>query len=240
MFYLDVSRSRSVRNCTVRHRSTWSSRPAMGRSHPEAHVPRFGRRKIPHVFTAIAASILALASCFAAPIPAQAAQLLSLVILPDQGESAIYDFVNSATNSIDVTIYELRDTTSGQRPVAKQKRRGNVPVIFDSQHASIDGAGLQRADRWRSGRGLSSTSIRLHPPEDDHRRRHVVLHQHRQLRHDVLLDLPGLRRLRHDTTDVSAIRRCSTPTTRTPRSPRPTAPTWSGRRPPTRRRSSAP
>jgi hypothetical protein len=33
------------------------------------------------------------------------------VILPDQGENAIYNFVNSATSSIEVTIYELKDTT---------------------------------------------------------------------------------------------------------------------------------
>jgi predicted component of type VI protein secretion system len=74
-------------------------------------VPRFGMRMIPRARTAIAASILALAGCLAATAPARAASSLSLVILPDQGENAIYNFASSATSSINVTIYELKDTT---------------------------------------------------------------------------------------------------------------------------------
>jgi phosphatidylserine/phosphatidylglycerophosphate/cardiolipin synthase-like enzyme len=63
----------------------------------------------------------------------------SLVVLPDQGESGIYNFVNSATQSIDITIYELRDTTLVNDLIAKQQAGVTVRVIMDGQHTSIDG-----------------------------------------------------------------------------------------------------
>ncbi|MDH6133760.1 hypothetical protein P3T37_003158 [Kitasatospora sp. MAA4] len=84
--------------------------------------------------TAAAAALVPVSAAHAA------AGTYSLVILPDQGESAIYNFVNSATKSIDVTIYELRDTTLVNDLVAKEKAGVAVRVILDSQHSSIDGA----------------------------------------------------------------------------------------------------
>ncbi|MDF3288054.1 putative Ig domain-containing protein [Streptomyces silvisoli] len=74
------------------------------------------------------------------PTIAHAASAYSLVILPDQGESAIYDFVNSATKSIDMTIYELRDTTLVNDLVNKEKAGVQVRVILDAQHTSVNGA----------------------------------------------------------------------------------------------------
>ena len=91
-------------------------------------MPRIGMRTIPHARTAIAAIILAFAGCFAAAAPARAASSLSLVILPDQGENAIYNFVNSAASSIDVTIYELKDTTLVNDPVARETAGGPSPA----------------------------------------------------------------------------------------------------------------
>ncbi|MFL6115549.1 MAG: hypothetical protein ACJ786_30015 [Catenulispora sp.] len=55
------------------------------------------------IATAASAALLAPA--------AHAAGTYNLLVLPDQGESAIYSFINSATKSVDVTMYELRDTT---------------------------------------------------------------------------------------------------------------------------------
>jgi hypothetical protein len=114
---------------------------------------------IPHVFTAIAASILALASCFAVTIPAQAASSLSLVILPDQGENAIYNFVNSATSSINVTIYELKDTTLVNDLIAREKAGVTVRVILDQAQKSYDSAAYSALTAGGVGVVYSSTSF---------------------------------------------------------------------------------
>ncbi|HEY2241988.1 MAG TPA: putative Ig domain-containing protein [Streptosporangiaceae bacterium] len=122
-------------------------------------MPRFGLRKIPHVFTAIAASVLALASCFAVTIPAQAASSLSLVTLPDQGENAIYNFVNSATSSVNVTIYELKDTTLVNDLIAREKAGVTVRVILDQAQKSYDSAAYSALTSGGVGVVYSSTSF---------------------------------------------------------------------------------
>ena len=122
-------------------------------------MPRFGMRKFPHALTAIAAIILAVVGCLAAAVPASAASSLSLVILPDQGENAIYNFVNSATSSIDVTIYELKDTTLVNDLVAKEKAGVNVRVILDNQHQSYDAAAYSALSAAGAGVVWSSTSF---------------------------------------------------------------------------------
>jgi phosphatidylserine/phosphatidylglycerophosphate/cardiolipin synthase-like enzyme len=116
-------------------------------------------RKIPHALTAIAAIILAFAGCFAAAAPARAASSLSLVILPDQGENAIYNFVNSAASSIDVTIYELKDTTLVNDLIAREKAGVNVRVILDQAHKSYDSAAYSALTAAGAGAVWSSTSF---------------------------------------------------------------------------------
>jgi putative Ig domain-containing protein/phospholipase D-like protein len=103
-------------------------------------VPRFGVSRFPRALAAIAAIILAIAGCFALTAPARAASNLSLVILPDQGENAIYNFVNSATSSINVTIYELKDTTLVNDLIAREKAGVKVRVILDQAQQSYDSA----------------------------------------------------------------------------------------------------
>ncbi|MFI6475353.1 phosphatidylserine/phosphatidylglycerophosphate/cardiolipin synthase family protein [Streptomyces sp. NPDC050516] len=93
-----------------------------------------------------------------APAAAHAASTYSLVVLPDQKEGAIYDFVNSAKNSVDVTIYELRDTTLVNDLVNKQKAGVKVRVVFDSQHASIDGAAYKALSAAGAGVTYSSSA----------------------------------------------------------------------------------
>ncbi|WP_236573340.1 phospholipase D-like domain-containing protein [Streptomyces sp. GS7] len=92
------------------------------------------------------------------PATAHAASPFSLVILPDQKEGAIYDFVNSAKKSVDVTIYELRDTTLVNDLVKKQKAGVKVRVVFDSQHASIDGAAYKALSAAGAGVTYSSSA----------------------------------------------------------------------------------
>jgi predicted component of type VI protein secretion system len=104
-------------------------------------VPRFGMRKFPHALAALTAILLAIAGCLAAAVvPARAASDFSLVILPDQGENAIYNFVNSATSSVNVTIYELNDTTLVNDLVAREKAGVDVRVILDQAEKSYNTA----------------------------------------------------------------------------------------------------
>jgi hypothetical protein len=91
--------------------------------------------------------------------PAHAAGTYSLLILPDQGESAIYSFVNSATRSIDMTMYELRDTTMVNDLVAREKAGVTVRVILDRQHTSVNGAAFSALQAGGVGVTYSSTAF---------------------------------------------------------------------------------
>ncbi|MEY9895030.1 hypothetical protein ABIA35_003066 [Catenulispora sp. MAP12-49] len=94
-------------------------------------IRRFG---LGVVATATAASGALLAPA------AHAAGTYSLLILPDQGENAIYSFINTATKTIDVTMYELRDTTVTTALVNKQKAGVKVRVILDGKQTSVNSA----------------------------------------------------------------------------------------------------
>jgi hypothetical protein len=123
-------------------------------------VPGFGMRGFPRAFTAIAAVILAIVGCLAAAaVPARAASDFSLVILPDQGENAIYNFVNSASSSINVTIYELNDTTLVNDLVAKEKAGVNVRVILDQAQKSYNTAAYNALTAGGVGTVWSSTAF---------------------------------------------------------------------------------
>ena len=122
-------------------------------------MPRSGMRRIPHALIAIAAVTLALVGGFAATVPAHAASALSLVILPDQGENAIYNFVNSATSSVNVTIYEFKDTTLVNDLVAREKAGVNVRVIMDQAHQSYDAAAASALTAAGAGVVWSSTAF---------------------------------------------------------------------------------
>ncbi|MFD9812000.1 phosphatidylserine/phosphatidylglycerophosphate/cardiolipin synthase family protein [Streptomyces sp. NPDC059080] len=89
---------------------------------------------------------------------AHAASTHSLVVLPDQKESAIYTFVNSARKSVDVTIYELRDTTLVNDLVTKEKAGVKVRVVFDAQHTDVDGAAYKALSAAGAGVTYSSPS----------------------------------------------------------------------------------
>jgi hypothetical protein len=127
---------------------------------PEVRMPRFGMRRIPYALALIAAVTLAIVGCLTtAAAPARAASDLSLVILPDQGENAIYNFVDSATSSIDVTIYELNDTTLENDLVAKEKAGVDVRVILDQAEKSYNQAAYNVLTAGGVGVVWSSTSF---------------------------------------------------------------------------------
>ncbi|KUL34364.1 cardiolipin synthase [Streptomyces sp. NRRL F-4489] len=112
------------------------------------------RRLIP----ALAAGALAATGALVPPATTHAASAYSLVVLPDQKQGPIHDFVNSAKKSIDVTIYELRDTTLVNDLVKKQQAGVKVRVVFDSQHASIDGAAYKALSAAGAGVTYSSSA----------------------------------------------------------------------------------
>jgi hypothetical protein len=117
---------------------------------------RFGMRRLS---IALAAVTLAVAGVFAGAGPAHAAGTYSLLILPDQGENAIYNFVNSATSSIEMTIYELKDTTLVNDLVNREKAGVNVRVILDQAHQSYDSAAYTALTAGGVGVTYSSTSF---------------------------------------------------------------------------------
>ena len=120
---------------------------------------RLGLRKIPHALPAIAAIAIALGGWLGLAVPAHAASSLSLVILPDQGENAIYNLVNSATSSVNVTIYELKDTTLVNDLVAKEKAGVTVRVILDQAQQSYDSAAYSALTAGGVGVVWSSTAF---------------------------------------------------------------------------------
>ena len=107
-------------------------------------------------------TVLAGAATIAAsltPVLAHAAGTYTLQILPDQGESAIYNFVNTATSSIDVTMYELRDTTMTTDLVNREKAGVNVRVILDNAQQSVNSAAYSALSAGGVGVTWSSTAF---------------------------------------------------------------------------------
>ena len=120
-------------------------------------MPHLGMRRLS---CAVAAILLATAGGVAATsVTAHAAGTYSLLILPDQGENAIYNFVNSATSSVDVTIYELNDTTLENDLVSREKAGVNVRVILDQAQKSYNTAAYNLLTAGGVGVVWSSTSF---------------------------------------------------------------------------------
>jgi Putative Ig domain/PLD-like domain len=126
-------------------------------------MPHFGMRRFSLV---LAAATLAAAGGLAVGSQAQAAShapaaasALSLLTLPDQGENAIYNFVNSATTSINVTIYELKDTTLENDLVSREKAGVIVRVILDNAQKTYNTAAYNTLTAGGVGVTYSSTAF---------------------------------------------------------------------------------
>jgi phosphatidylserine/phosphatidylglycerophosphate/cardiolipin synthase-like enzyme len=121
----------------------------------EVIMPRKGIRRM----TALAAAALAI-SCVAGNAgSAHAASDYTLLTLPDDGESAIYNFVNSATSSIDMTIYEIKDTTLVNDLIAQEDAGVTVRVVMDEKHQSYDAAAYDALTAAGVGVAWSSTAF---------------------------------------------------------------------------------
>jgi len=90
------------------------------------------------------AAAAAAAAMGIAAVPATAASAAtgtySLYTEPAKGFSPVYDLINGAKTSIDLTMYELEDTTAEKDLVAAEKRGVDVRVILDQREESENSA----------------------------------------------------------------------------------------------------
>jgi phosphatidylserine/phosphatidylglycerophosphate/cardiolipin synthase-like enzyme len=75
---------------------------------------------------------LAAACAFGIALPAFAQATQTLVIEPDQGLTSIYNLINAAKSTIDMTMYELQDTTAQNDLCSAVARGVKVRVILDT------------------------------------------------------------------------------------------------------------
>ncbi len=150
-------------------------------------MPRYVTRILATFVVAALAALTGLVGLTASP--AHAATTYSLLILPDQGESQIYNFINSAQHSIDMTMYELRDTTVENDLVNREKAGVQVRVILDGAQTSVNSAAFSTLQAGGVGVTYSSTAFtythqKTITVDDDE-----SYISHRQPRHHVLLHL---------------------------------------------------
>jgi cardiolipin synthase A/B len=88
---------------------------------------------------AVAAAAMGIAAAPATPASAAAATY-TLFTEPNQGFSPVYDLINGAKTSIDMTMYELEDTTAEKDLAAAEKRGVDVRVILDQREKSDNSA----------------------------------------------------------------------------------------------------
>lgn len=88
---------------------------------------------------AVAAAAMGIAAAPATPVSAAAATY-TLFTEPNQGFSPVYDLINGAKTSIDLTMYELEDSTAEKDLAAAEKRGVDVRVILDQREESDNSA----------------------------------------------------------------------------------------------------
>jgi phosphatidylserine/phosphatidylglycerophosphate/cardiolipin synthase-like enzyme len=95
------------------------------------------RKVLGRAGVALAASVAVIATA----IPANAASYTAFAFSQSgTTQPTIYDFINSATTSLDMTMYELEDTTAVNDLIALKKKGVTVRVILDRQHKTEDNA----------------------------------------------------------------------------------------------------
>ncbi|MFE9454314.1 phospholipase D-like domain-containing protein [Streptomyces sp. NPDC006739] len=92
------------------------------------------------VLTSVSMALAAGATVVAGAVPANAASYSAFAFSRTGAQPTIYDFINSATSTLDMTMYELEDTTAVDDLIALKNKGVTVRVILDRQHQSADGA----------------------------------------------------------------------------------------------------
>ncbi|MEU6254729.1 phospholipase D-like domain-containing protein [Streptomyces sp. NPDC047043] len=78
------------------------------------------------------------AAVLATAVPANAASYSAFAFSLSSSEPTIYDFINSATTSLDMTMYELEDTTAVNDLIALKNKGVTVRVVLDRQHKTAN------------------------------------------------------------------------------------------------------
>ncbi len=83
--------------------------------------------------------VAACAAALATAVPSQAADAYSAFAFNlGTSEPTIYSFINSATTTLDMTMYELKDTTAVNDLIAREKAGVKVRVILDREETSTN------------------------------------------------------------------------------------------------------
>ncbi|MFI2203891.1 phospholipase D-like domain-containing protein [Streptomyces sp. NPDC020192] len=90
------------------------------------------------VLTRAAIALTAGAAVVVTAVPANAASYSAFAFSRTTGQPQIYDFINSATTSLDMTMYELEDTTAVNDLIALKNKGVTVRVVLDRQHQSAN------------------------------------------------------------------------------------------------------
>ena len=88
-------------------------------------------------------AVAAVAAVGLAASPASAAATYTLQTFPDQGFSSVYGLINGAQKSINMTMYELADTTAENDLTAAAARGVDVRVILDQAEKSTNAAAFK-------------------------------------------------------------------------------------------------
>ncbi|MEU9988877.1 phospholipase D-like domain-containing protein [Streptomyces sp. NPDC048045] len=78
------------------------------------------------------------AAVVATAVPANAASYSAFAFSQSGSQPTIYDFVNSATSTLDMTMYELEDTTAVNDLIALKNKGVTVRVVLDRQHKTAN------------------------------------------------------------------------------------------------------
>jgi phosphatidylserine/phosphatidylglycerophosphate/cardiolipin synthase-like enzyme len=90
------------------------------------------------VLTRAAIALTAGAAVVATAVPANAASYSAFAFSQTGSQPTIYDFINSATSTLDMTMYELEDTTAVNDLIALKNKGVMVRVILDRQHKTAN------------------------------------------------------------------------------------------------------
>ncbi|MGW3355701.1 phospholipase D-like domain-containing protein [Streptomyces bungoensis] len=89
-------------------------------------------------FTRAAVALTAGAAVVVTAAPANAASYSAFTFSQSGSQPTIYDFINSATTKLDMTMYELEDTTAVNDLIALKNKGVTVRVILDRQHKTAN------------------------------------------------------------------------------------------------------
>ena len=109
--------------------------------------------------TAATGALAVTATVLATTAPANAASYTAFAFSLSSSEPTIYSFINSATTSLDMTMYELEDTTAVDDLIALKAKGVTVRVVLDNAHQSANSSAYTALTNAGIGVVWSSSSF---------------------------------------------------------------------------------